>query len=89
MEDSHGKEIELQKTTVKIPGSIKPRIGKAFDHNRLNNEINMLNLTSGVSTVINNHSVLNKNDKIISHEEIQANQNGKYNNLLDNLNPIF
>ena len=78
MEDSHGKEIELQKTTVKIPGSIKPRIGKTFDHNRLNTEINMLNLTSSISTVINNHSVLNKNDKIISHEDIQANQNGKY-----------
>ena len=77
MEDSHGKEIELQKTTVKIPGSIKPRIGKAFDHNRLNNEINMLNLTTSISTVINNHSVLNKNDKIIFFEDIQANQNGK------------
>ncbi len=47
MEDSHGKEIDLQKTTIKIPGANKPRIGKSLiqvDTNRLNNDIHSLNL---------------------------------------------
>lgn len=54
MDESHGKEIDLQKTTIKIPGSNKPRIGKSLiqvDTNRINNEINMLNLNGhGVQT---------------------------------------
>jgi hypothetical protein len=47
MDESHGKEIDLQKTTIKIPGSNKPRIGKSLiqvDTNRINNDINMLSL---------------------------------------------
>jgi hypothetical protein len=47
MDDSHGKEIDLQKTTIKIPGANKPRIGKSvvnLDTNKLNNDINSLNL---------------------------------------------
>ena len=45
MEDTHGKEIDLQKTTIKIPGANRPRIGKQggapalADTNRLNTEI--------------------------------------------------
>jgi hypothetical protein len=77
MEDSHGKEIELQKTTVKIPGSIKPRIGKNFEQNRLNQEINLLNLSNNTTTVTNNPSVLHRMEKNIVCEETQANQNGK------------
>ena len=51
MEDSHGKEIDLQKTTIKIPGANRPRIGKSLaaltDTNRLNTDIaNMLNLNA-------------------------------------------
>lgn len=47
MEESHGKEIDLQKTTIKIPGANKPRIGKSLIHidtNRLNSDINGLNI---------------------------------------------
>ena len=47
MDDSHGKEIDLQKTTIKIPGSNKPRIGRSLipvDTNLINNEINSLNI---------------------------------------------
>jgi len=49
MDNSHGKEIDLQKTTIKIPGANKPRIGKSVqssEANRLNNEINLLNLNN-------------------------------------------
>lgn len=58
MDESHGKEIDLQKTTIKIPGSNKPRIGKSLiqvDTNRINNDINMLSL--------NGNSNLNGMDK--------------------------
>ena len=47
MEESHGKEIDLQKTTIKIPGANKPRIGKSLIHidtNRLNTDIGGLNI---------------------------------------------
>ena len=47
MDEVHGKEIDLQKTTIKIPGANKPRIGKSLiqvDTNRLNNDIHSLNL---------------------------------------------
>jgi hypothetical protein len=47
MDDSHGKEIDLQKTTIKIPGANKPRIGKAIqtnNTNQLNTDINSMNL---------------------------------------------
>jgi hypothetical protein len=54
MDDAHGKEIDLQKTTIKIPGANKPRIGKSLIH--LNNDINSLNLNS-----INTNGILNKN----------------------------
>jgi hypothetical protein len=49
MEVTHGKEIDLQKTTVKIPGANKPRIGKSvinLDANKLNNEINSLHINT-------------------------------------------
>ncbi len=49
MEDAHGKEIDLQKTTIKIPGANKPRIGKSLiqvDTNRLNNDIHSLNINA-------------------------------------------
>ncbi len=48
MDDSHGKEIDLQKTTIKIPGANKPRIGKStlnLDANKL--DINTLTLSNG------------------------------------------
>lgn len=63
MEDAHGKEIDLQKTTVKIPGANKPRIGKSLIH--LNNDINSLNLNS-----INTNGLINKNG-------LNGNENGK------------
>jgi hypothetical protein len=47
MEDVHGKEIEIQKTTIKMPGANKPRIGKTItvnDANKLTNDINLLDL---------------------------------------------
>ena len=85
MEDSHGKEIELQKTTVKIPGSIKPRIGKNFDQNRLNNEINMLNLSSNITTALNNQILTNRNDKNIVSEEIHdANAKKRHRRIKSN-----
>lgn len=49
MDDVHGKEIDLQKTTIKIPGANKPRIGKSFinlEANKLQSEINSLNLNN-------------------------------------------
>ena len=52
MDESHGKEIDLQKTTIKIPGSNKPRIGKSLiqvDTNRINNEINLLSLNGNAN----------------------------------------
>ena len=58
MDDSHGKEIDLQKTTIKIPGSNKPRIGRSLipvDTNRINNEINSLNING-------NYNIDNKNN---------------------------
>ena len=51
MEDVHGKEIDLQKTTIKMPGANKPRIGKntlttttLIDTHKLSNDINSMNL---------------------------------------------
>ena len=54
MEDVHGKEIDLQKTTIKMPGANKPRIGKntltttttttIIDAHKLSNDINTMNL---------------------------------------------
>jgi hypothetical protein len=52
MDDSHGKEIDLQKTTIKIPGANKPRIGKSvvnLDTNKLNNDINSLHLNNEIN----------------------------------------
>jgi hypothetical protein len=52
MDDAHGKEIDLQKTTIKIPGANKPRIGKSFinlEANKLQSEINSLNLNNLVT----------------------------------------
>lgn len=49
MDDIHGKEIDLQKTTIKIPGANKPRIGKSFlnlEANKLQAEINSLNINA-------------------------------------------
>jgi hypothetical protein len=56
MEETHGKEIDLQKTTIKIPGANKPRIGKSvinLDANKLNNEISTMHI-SGTTTPVNN-----------------------------------
>ena len=54
MEDVHGKEIDLQKTTIKMPGANKPRIGKntltttttttIMDTQKLSTDINSLNI---------------------------------------------
>ena len=52
MDDSHGKELDLQKTTIKIPGANKPRIGKSvvnLDTNKLNNDINSLHLNNEIN----------------------------------------
>lgn len=53
MDDSHGKEIDLQKTTIKIPGAYKPRIGKVMqvDPNKLNTDINSLNINSNLQNM--------------------------------------
>jgi hypothetical protein len=56
MEDVHGKEIDLQKTTIKMPGANKPRIGKpmittnvnSLDTNKLTNDINTLNINGWI-----------------------------------------
>jgi hypothetical protein len=55
MEEVHGKEIDLQKTTIKMPGANKPRIGRntltttttstaIIDTHKLSNDINCLNI---------------------------------------------
>jgi hypothetical protein len=52
MEDVHGKEIDLQKTTIKMPGANKPRIGKTVtvsDANKLANDINIIDLNGQYS----------------------------------------
>lgn len=58
MDDIHGKEIDLQKTTIKIPGANKPRIGKSLlnlEANKLPTEaINSLNLNSAVAMTFTN-----------------------------------
>lgn len=57
MDEVHGKEIDLQKTTIKIPGANKPRIGKSLlnlDANKLNSEINSLNLNTNGSHSVSN-----------------------------------
>jgi hypothetical protein len=54
MDDSHGKEIDLQKTTIKIPGANKPRIGKAIQSNntnQLNTDINSMNLNCNMQNI--------------------------------------
>jgi hypothetical protein len=77
MDESHGKEIDLQKTTIKIPGSNKPRIGKSLiqvDTNRINNDINMLSL--------NGNSNLNGIDKNLYDDATHSlphNQPGRFN----------
>ena len=79
MEDSHGKDIDLQKTTVKIPGAMKPRIAKTstqIDQTRLNNEINTLNLCSNGSNLINNIQSNIKNEKNTIVEDLQINVPG-------------
>ena len=75
MEDSHGKEIDLQKTTVKFPGSGRPRIGKPLaaaaasvvnnsDPNKLHSEVNSLHLNG------THHN--NNNNSAPFYEEITA-----------------
>lgn len=77
MEDTHGKEIDLQKTTVKIPGSLKPRIAKSIpiDQNRLNNDIHTLNLYSNGAYLT--HGV--KNDKNSLNDDNQTNNTTEFN----------
>jgi len=52
--DSHGKEIILQRTTIKIPGSNKPRIALRSSSN--DNKLNDLTSTDG-AIIISNSSV--------------------------------
>ena len=62
MEDVHGKEIDLQKTTIKMPGANKPRIGKntlitttttaIIDAHKLSNDINTLNLNGMILVLL-------------------------------------
>jgi Arf-GAP with GTPase, ANK repeat and PH domain-containing protein 1/3/4/5/6/9/11 len=67
MDDVHGKEIDLQKTTIKIPGSNKPRIGKSINvgesaTTKLNSEINSLSLngpSTGTASTTNMSDVAN------------------------------
>ncbi|RNA43200.1 Centaurin-gamma [Brachionus plicatilis] len=64
MDDVHGKEIDLQKTTIKIPGANKPRIGKSLlgienpfvNAQKLNQDINSLNLNSNMSHQFDSNS---------------------------------
>lgn len=64
MDDVHGKEIDLQKTTIKIPGANKPRIGKSLlgvenplvNAQKLNQDINSLNLNSNMSNPFDSSS---------------------------------
>lgn len=64
MDDVHGKEIDLQKTTIKIPGANKPRIGKSLlgienpfvNAQKLNQDINSLNLNSNFSNQFDSNS---------------------------------
>jgi Arf-GAP/GTPase/ANK repeat/PH domain-containing protein 2 len=53
MEDSHGKEIDLQKTTIKIPGAYRPRIGNnnKVDPNKLNTDINSMSIHGALQNV--------------------------------------
>ena len=74
MDDSHGKEIDLQKTTIKIPGANKPRIGKSLIHldtNKLNNDINSLNLNNNnnVNMLNNLNDINNVNNNKINEEQ--------------------
>lgn len=52
--DSHGKEIILQRTTIKIPGSNKPRIALRSASNE--NKLNDLTTSDG-AVIISNSSV--------------------------------
>ena len=45
MEDSHGKNISLQYTTVKVPG-MKPRGSRVVGSDPLTSDLNSLNLLS-------------------------------------------
>lgn len=56
--DSHGKDIILQRTSIKIPGSNKPRIGLRCSNN--DNKLNELTTTDSQSNTMgkNNLSVL-------------------------------
>lgn len=75
MDDVHGKEIDLQKTTIKIPGANKPRTGKSLLHldtaalntQKLNQDIHLLNLNSNSSSQFDSSS---KNQYL---EETQSN----------------
>lgn len=82
MDEVHGKEIDLQKTTIKIPGANKPRIGKSclnLDANKLQPDINSLNLNS----VVNLANVNSGNGHLVAsdlknpfHEDLNGNQPG-------------
>lgn len=67
MDDAHGKEIDLQKTTIKIPGANKPRIGKSFinlEANKLQSEINSLNLNNFATQ---STAQIGSTDDIVNH----------------------
>ncbi len=75
MDDSHGKEIDLQKTTIKIPGANKPRIGKTIQPhncNQLNSDVNSISLNG--NTINSNDQ--NKNNMIDEQGNLLTTQSG-------------
>lgn len=70
MEDSHGKEIDLQKTTIKIPGAYRPRIGNnnkvaQVDPNKLNTDINSMNINGVLQNVNEQNKNLDEQGNVI------------------------
>jgi hypothetical protein len=62
MEDVHGKEIDLQKTTIKMPGANKPRIGRQTlatnDAAKIASDINAMNLNGDFQKLDNDNGIL-------------------------------
>ena len=73
MDDSHGKEIDLQKTTIKIPGANKPRIGKAIqanNTNQLNSDINSMSINGNMQNGIdqNKNTILDEQGNLLTSQ---------------------
>lgn len=69
MDDSHGKEIDLQKTTIKIPGANKPRIGKSvlnLDTNKLNTEGAAENGKNGAIAAFEHHDNIQGTNQLLA-----------------------